>query len=1012
MAIDWTSNNKTLICEDCIYKDDRENCLVAGLPDKMATLTFVLEKPEWSSARRGRPLKDQDGRVLKHLMSKAHQKLGDKPPYQVVYAVGKPGRYKPKKKAIEVCKQYALQKIASHREQYKTNYPDDDKSHVIVTMGAKASKAILPDMGGFKKNRGDVQETTIKGHKYYVIPTLGMSNISVKPGVAPLVVDDITYAMKLCRRNNLVDQVTVDEITSNYAIPESEDELRRITEWILNYYDPAKRDHPDEWPIAVDTETNSLDPWRRDSKVLMVSVSWDDQQSTAICLDHPDSPYSEEVARECITKLMGSEKPKVFHNMKFDYQFLEQCEDIKVNNLWWDTLLGEHFLDEDKRGFYNLGALTKPYCKEYSGYKDKIQKSLIEKIKEESIKDVNQQRPDVAQSYLLSPFFPDVKYSPACEREGVQQLLDEEKLDELFGLEKEYIEAHVENDKKGKRSARGKVRRRCKKWGVEYPSTISDRDYAEEIDMDKGYENVPLDVLLVYAATDTDVTRIICKGQLRRAYKQDALQDIRSIMSNLYVPGSVELGKMEYRGVYLNRNLIHETHREVNEAEEKHRKAMQNLVCDPDFNPNSDKQLGKVVTQTLPVDPSDIELTDHDQVSVTGSWIESMVEKYAGKPQGEFLKNLQIHRECTKTQGFLEKFDELSEHDSRLHPSFWLNGTKTGRLSCSDPNLQQVPLWMCRLPELGYEGWNIKQPFTTENPETHAYWQMDISQAEIRVLGAYSKDPDLIKAMREGLDVHSFITAKVFDMEYEEVYNNKDSDPEVKHKRTACKRVVFGTLYGAGVKKIAEQIYGNLSTNEKERDEQIQFAKNVKNTLFNRFSRIKTYVNKTQKEVHRKGYVDTFFGRRRRFRLHHTSGYRRYKAEREAVNFRIQSTSSDLVLSQLIEVGQNIDEISASMQLTVHDSMGGTVPLDCIPKMGDFFDKYVVQRVDEKYPWMPVPFAYDLEVGPTYGEPIDYDLLMTSLEDMNDKKKSMYQSLSERKQSFYHKFREEVCQEG
>lgn len=1002
MNVDWTSNHKTLICDDCPYGDERSQCLVSGIPDRLATLTFVIEKPQEGSVQRQRPLQDRDGGVFKHLLTKAQEKVGDSPPYQVVYAVGKAGRYKPKKAAVTTCNEYATQKLISHRQNYERSFPGDKKLHVLVTMGATATRAFLPHLKNMNKSRGKPIKVDIRGHDFYVVPTMGISHVNVQPGIVPLVKRDIAYALQLCRRSQIKPTISVEEITNEYVIPRSKEELYAVTEEILNYTDPEKRPDPDTWPISVDTETNTLDPWRSDAKVIMVSVAWDDRKSTAICLHHADSPYPLEDARECIGRIMASKKPKVFHNLKFDYQFLVHCEKFEVNNLWWDTLLGEHFLDEDKRGFYGLDALAKSYCPEYDGYKKQIQASLIEKVKEDMLEGVDQTRPDPAQSYILSPFFPDVEYHPACEREGVHDLLDDEKLNELFGYEKDYIEAHIAGKKKPKNSARGKVRRRCKKWGIDPPDTISDRNYEKELE-GKGFSEIPLDVLLVYAATDTDVTRIACKKQMRRAHKQKALHQMKKVMAELMVPASVELGKMEFKGTYVNREEMRTSYEDICKAEAKHLDAMRDLVCDMEFNPNSDQQLGRIVSITLPVDVDDLEETRTGQISVTADWIEAMADKYSDQPQGEFFNHLLVYRACTKARGFIEKFEELAEHDGRLHPTFWLNGTKTGRLSCRNPNMQQVPMWMGRFQNLGYSGWNIKQPLTVDTPETHAFWQMDISQAEVRVLCAYSRDPDLIQAMCDGLDVHSFITAKVFGMTYEEVYNGKDTDPDIKHKRGACKRVVFGTLYGAGVAKIAEQIYGTLSDDAKERDDQISFAADVRNTLFNRFSRIRTYVTKTQREAHVKGYVDTFFGRRRRFSLRNASSKHKYKAEREAVNFRIQSTSSDIVLAQLVEVGQNIDALDATMLLTVHDSMGGEVPLNRVGEMKQFFDHYIVDRVKDKFPWLPVPFAYDLEVGPSYGEPIDYDLVVMPVRDMNNKMKSKYDSLSDRKQAFHSK---------
>ena len=999
----WTSNRKSHICDSCPHADTREGCLVAGLPDPLANLTFLLEKPQDGSVHRGLPLQDRDGRVFKHLFNDAVTLAGDSPPYQVLYAVGKPSRKAPPKSVVNVCGTYAEQKLAQYHQRFKARHPGDKKIHIIVTLGATASRTLMPGMKNLNKARGQAHSVHINGHEFFVVPTLGLSQINVKPGTSSLMVNDIARAIKLSRRSELPKPPAVSELTKDYILPTNEQELLDLTELILGYYDPEKRDSPDDWPIAVDTETNSLDPWRRDSKVLMVSFAWDDQQSAAICLHHPESPYPESVARECMARILASPKPKIFHNMKFDYQFLVHTEGFVVNNFWWDTLLGEHYLDEDTKGYYSLDAMCKPYCKQYSGYKAQIQESLIARVKSKMLEGIDQTGPDATKSYLLAPFFPDEDYQPVCEREDAQNLLDDDRITKLFDHELAYIEAHIAKNKKAKTSARGKLRRCCKKWGLTPSATIKRRDYAKEMDSN-GYENVPIDVLLTYAATDTDVTRIICKKQLRRAANTGTLPQIKKLMRTVFVPGSVELGKMEFAGTPTDREYIHTSATEIRVVEEEMLTKLRTLVCKGDFNPNSDLQLADAVVSVLRFSADELETTDTGQVSVTKGWIEVMAEKYKEGIRGEFMQSLFLYRACTRALTFLDSFEKLSEHDGRIHTTFWLNGTKTGRLSSRGPNLQNVPYTM--VDSFGYPGWNIKRPFSPVSP-ADCFWQMDISQAEIRVLCLYSKDAGLIEAVRGGLDTHSFITGKVFDIPYEEVYAKKDTDPEIKHKRTACKRVVFGTIYGAGKYKIAEQIYGNLSDDPHEKEMQVQFASDVMSTLMDRFPGIRRYTQHTHRQVDAQGYVETKFGRRRRFKLRNATGSHRYKAQRDAVNFKIQSTSSDIVLSQLIEANENMHQLGAStMQLTVHDSMGGVIPLNRVHAMKPFFDHYIVDRVAERFKWLPVPFDYDLEVGPSYGEPIDYSLVTTPQTAFTEKHHKQFSKLSETQLAFYHRMQE------
>jgi DNA polymerase I-like protein with 3'-5' exonuclease and polymerase domains len=123
-------------------------------------------------------------------------------------------------------------------------------------------------------------------------------------------------------------------------------------------------------------------------------------------------------------------------------------------------------------------------------------------------------------------------------------------------------------------------------------------------------------------------------------------------------------------------------------------------------------------------------------------------------------------------------------------------------------------------------------------------------------------------------------------------------------------------------------------------------------------------------QIHTRGYVETLFGRRRRFPLQAVNGFFQGQAERRGKNMKIQSTSSDIVLAQLIEINEHIGELGGRCCITVHDSIVGTVKKKNIHQVQAFFDHYCVTRVTQKFPWLPVAFAHDISVGPNYGETI------------------------------------------
>jgi DNA polymerase-1 len=271
-------------------------------------------------------------------------------------------------------------------------------------------------------------------------------------------------------------------------------------------------------------------------------------------------------------------------------------------------------------------------------------------------------------------------------------------------------------------------------------------------------------------------------------------------------------------------------------------------------------------------------------------------------------------------------------------------------------NMQNVPKYLA--------GYNIKKLFVPDD-SSFVVVNMDYKGAEVRVFTAYARDAALIKALNEGLDMHSFFASRVFAKPYDN-YANRDNpavipdDKERKaldRERSQIKRVVFGILYGAGPTKIAETI--GVSARE---------AEELINLLYKMFPAIKTYADDVEAEVDSKGWVQTYFNRRRRFPLSKLSRHRG-RAIRQARNFKIQSTSSDIVIAQLVEIDEPLRrDFGGRLLLTVHDSIVLQFPKKYLNQLNDFLVNYAEKRVTVKYPWLPVPFKVDIEVGPNYGE--------------------------------------------
>ena len=246
----------------------------------------------------------------------------------------------------------------------------------------------------------------------------------------------------------------------------------------------------------------------------------------------------------------------------------------------------------------------------------------------------------------------------------------------------------------------------------------------------------------------------------------------------------------------------------------------------------------------------------------------------------------------------------------------------------------------------------------------------------------------MIKSLADGLDSHCFFADAIIKsvrasgpgadeqlramgldptkpLTYDDFKNRekiKLTDPKYAEQmdvfRTNIKRVVFGILYGAGPKKIAETAGMTLTQ-----------AQAIRDLLFELFPSIPAYVEATKWELRNFGFVETYFGRRRRFNVRGATGYLRGRAERQAVNFKIQSTSSDIVLTCLSAIEQPLErDLGGRLLLTVHDSIGLEMPKKYLSQLPDFVEQYLVKDVAKMCPWLPVAFKWDYEVGDSYGE--------------------------------------------
>ena len=880
---------KPSTCNDCPYANDK--CVLKGIWSDEARLTFIVDKPSWVSINarfgnsEGVPFKGRAGILLRKIGKIVKQVYPDIDfKYSACYASGS-GK-KVLKKSIDACK-------FVWGRNWISRYVNTLEEHVVIAMGIDAVKALGIKTKKISDVRGTIIKTSIGAKNVTVIPTLSVKHIYASPGLINILLQDVLSGVKIAYLGDDITPKTIEELSKHYICPTTIEEVREVCNTIKEYYDPAKQDSPDKWPISVDIETNTLKPHIKSARINAISFAWDDKKATAIMLDHPETPYDPDIAWGYVKEILEGPKPKTFHNGKFDIKFIKHVKNTVVNNFSWDTMLVEHWLDEDKKGTYGLKVITRNYLPEYSNY----EKDLY--------------------TYLSR----------------------------------------------------------------------------EEQEEDNGFENVPIRILLPYAAADADVTRQIQKLQIRKLKRNPAyVEECRYVLDHLYIPGSLTLGELEYSGINIDRKLLSEYKTQLDELIDNLRRDIYSIALQ-EFNINSLVELGNVLLSCgIPI----LEKTETGQVSITKAILEQYQKMYmhaAGQPikdqnglltdagRLELVEKLLIYRSAFKMRNtFLTRLESYIDEDGRIHAGFKLNGTATGRLSSSSPNMQNIPKLMCYITrtdgenkEVLHPGYNVKDLFIPDNDD-HVFWNADIKAAELRVLTYYSQDKELIDTINKGIDVHTVILTHIkhpdvpvnlSDKKFMDLYNHyielKDAgDKDINNFRTKVKRTVFGTLYGAKARKIAQQI-GDES------EEGVRFAQQIINAIFKAYPNIKTYIASVENDIRKHHQTKTAFHRRRRFWMAQMYSSLMYKAYREAINFKIQSTASDLTLMALCDVQRNIHKLGGNVLLTVHDSIAGSIPKDSVAELPEFLDKHIIENTKLRFPGLPVPFTYDIEVGPTYG---------------------------------------------
>ena len=279
----------------------------------------------------------------------------------------------------------------------------------------------------------------------------------------------------------------------------------------------------------------------------------------------------------------------------------------------------------------------------------------------------------------------------------------------------------------------------------------------------------------------------------------------------------------------------------------------------------------------------------------------------------------------------------INERTGKIHTSFNQTVTATGRLSSSNPNLQNIPI-------RNEDGKEIRKAFIPE--EGCEFFSADYSQIELRIMAHLSNDPNMIEAFREGDDIHAATAAKIYKINIEEVS---------REQRSKAKTANFGIIYGISVFGLAERM--NVPRSE---------AKELIDGYFQTYPQIKAFMDKSIERAREKGYIETIFGRKRFLPdiLSHNAVVRGY-AERNAINAPIQGSAADIIKVAMVKIYQRFlsENIRSKMILQVHDELNFSV----YPEEKEKVEQIVIEEMERAYS-MQVPLRADCGWGSNWLE--------------------------------------------
>ncbi len=436
------------------------------------------------------------------------------------------------------------------------------------------------------------------------------------------------------------------------------------------------------------------------------------------------------------------------------------------------------------------------------------------------------------------------------------------------------------------------------------------------------FDQIDLEQASPYAAEDADIT-LRLHDKLWPQVKD--IESIRTVFEEIEMPLVPVLSQIERNGALLNADLLHkqshEMSRRIAELEEEAYE-----LAGEEFNLASPRQLGQILFEKLEIPV--IKKTPSGAPSTREEVLQELALDYP------LPKLLLEHRGLAKLKStYTDKLPRMINPETgRVHTSYHQAGTATGRLSSSDPNLQNIPV---RTPE----GRRIREAFIAEKGAR--ILAADYSQIELRIMAHLSGDKGLLDAFGEGLDIHRATAAEVFDTPLDDV------TPE---QRRSAKAINFGLIYGMSAYGLGRQL--RIGRNQ---------AQEYIDLYFGRYPGVARYMDNIRASARERGYVETLFGRRLYVpEINAGNGQRRQAAERTAINAPMQGTAADVIKKAMIAVADWLEKekLATRMIMQVHDELIFEVPEQEVDRV-----KSAVARRMEKAASLDVPLVVDVGIG-------------------------------------------------